>query len=354
MQQFKLLKSSLRRAIRWEFWPMWLFYIPIVIFIIALFFRFRGLTFLSANPGFKLGGVIGDNKSNALNQLQENQPENTAQFLSLGEITEELTNEERIVLANNFMKTHSLSFPVVLKPNKGQRGSDVSVIRSSDELESYLQANESEILIQKHISGEEFGVFYYRDPQSGVGQILSITHKCFPQLTGDGRSSLSELILNDDRTNYMARYLLELHKDKLDLVLAENEKFTTVEIGSHCRGSLFLDGNQYGSEALREIISKLSDSVEGFHFGRYDIRVPSINDLSNGENIQVLELNGVTSESTHIYDPEHSVFYAYKSLFKQWFLAFKVGQQNIQNNHAEKINLKSFFQYVFIEEVSWR
>jgi len=352
--QLKLLKSSLRRIIRWEFWPMWIFYVPILFYIVFLAIRFRGLTFLNVNPGMVLSGVVGDDKASNLNLLQTTHPESIATFRLLGGRDFDHAEGKRFSAAEKFMQDNYLEFPVVLKPNKGQRGSAVAVIRSEQEMKDYLWNHPEDILIQKHISGEEFGIFYYWDIQENKGEILSITHKCFPKLIGDGESNLRTLILDTPRTNYMARYLLQLHEESLDHVLKKGEEFITVEIGSHCRGSLFLDGNEYYSEALRTEIAKLSKAVPDFYFGRYDVRVPSIEDLQKGRNIQILEVNGVTSESTHIYDPKHSVFYAYKALFKQWKLAFQLGADNLKQNDSVPVSLKQFLEYVLVKEKSWR
>ena len=59
-----------------------------------------------------------------------------------------------------------------------------------------------------------------------------------------------------------------------------------------------------------------------------DIRVPSRQDLMAGRNIKIIELNGVTSEATHIYDPKLSLFEAYRVLFRQWRTAFEIGDLN--------------------------
>ena len=45
-------------------------------------------------------------------------------------------------------------------------------------------------------------------------------------------------------------------------------------------------------------------------------------------NIRIIELNGVTSESTDIYDPKNSLWAAYRVLFRQWRLAFEIGAAN--------------------------
>jgi len=65
-----------------------------------------------------------------------------------------------------------------------------------------------------------------------------------------------------------------------------------------------------------------------FYFGRFDIRTPSLSDFQQGKNFKVIELNGVTSEATNIYDPRNSLATAYRVLFHQWRIAFEIGAQN--------------------------
>ena len=101
-----------------------------------------------------------------------------------------------------------------------------------------------------------------------------------------------------------------------------------VEIGTHCRGSIFLDGSEIKTDALAAAIDALAKGFEGFYFGRFDIRTPSLSDFQAGRNFKVVELNGVTSEATNIYDPRNSLLTAYRVLFEQWRIAFEIGTQN--------------------------
>lgn len=50
-----------------------------------------------------------------------------------------------------------------------------------------------------------------------------------------------------------------------------------------------------------------------------------------GEGFAIVELNGVLSESTNIYDPQGSLLTAYRTLARQWALAFSIGEVNAQN-----------------------
>ena len=336
----KILSSKFRRVIRWEFWPVWVFYIPLVFYAIYLTIRFRGLTFLSVNPGLPMSGLIGERKAKSLLHLKG------SPYLARFELLQPNSSiDSRVKEAKAIMNNFDVVYPVVLKPDFGQRGADVAVIRSELELRSYLQKNRIPILVQEYIGGEEFGVFYMRYPKEERSLVYSITEKTFPVVVGDGKSTLEELLMNNSRTHYMAEFLLDLHKDKLTKVFHKGERFKVVEIGSHCRGSVFLDGNKYITPELEKTIDEISQKIEGFNFGRYDIRVENASLLSKGEGIKVLEVNGVTSESTNMYDPNNSVFDAYKVLFNQWREAYEIGAQAIKKG-SSAVSVFGFFQHL--------
>lgn len=336
----QLLRSRFRRAIRWEFWPMWIFYTPIFFYIVYLVLRYRGLTFLSVNPGMPMSGLIGERKAASLAQLTGSPCLARFELIPLG-----TDSAARVSCAKDVMQRLELEFPVVLKPDFGQRGQDVAVLRDDESLAAYLANNSGAVLLQEHVEGEEFGIFYMRQPSDQSAQIFSITEKTFPIVVGDGLKSLEQLLMDNPRTHYMAAFLLKLHADRLDKVLEQGERFKVVEIGSHCRGSVFLDGNRHITEALTDLIDGLSQKIEGFNFGRYDVRVPNVADLEVGQNIKVFEVNGVTSESTNVYDPQNSVFDAYQVLFKQWRQAFDIGRQAISLG-APKVSFKQFLAHL--------
>ena len=89
-----------------------------------------------------------------------------------------------------------------------------------------------------------------------------------------------------------------------------------------------MDGGWIKTPELETRIDEISRSFEGFYFGRFDIRTPSVEDFKAGRNFKIVELNGVTSEATHIYDPRNSLMDAYRVLFEQWRLAFEIGAKN--------------------------
>lgn len=324
----RLLVGRWRRLTHWEFWPPWFFYPPVVLYILYLGFKHKGLTvFTCANPAIEESGFVGESKSAILRGLAQQLNSETwmpATFL----LKHAQSDEARLKQAEVFITARSLSYPVVLKPDAGERGSGVAVIRSREQLFEYLRQSETDVIIQEHVAGLEFGIFYYRYPNQSTGQIFSITRKLFPSVIGDGHATLEYLILKHKRAVSMARTYFEAVGDRLWDVPSAGESVQLIEIGTHCRGSIFLDGMDIKTECMEKAIDKMARGFNGFYFGRFDIRTPSLLDFQAGHNFKVVELNGVTSEATSIYDPRNSLLQAYRTLFEQWRIAFAIGAQN--------------------------
>lgn len=338
----RLLVGRWRRLTRWEFWPPWVFYPPVVLYVIYLGLKYRGPTlFTCANPAIEEGGFTGESKSRILQSLARSSSSSVATSKMLAG---SLSHHARIESARGFMRDHANGFPVVLKPDAGERGAGVAVIRSEAELSDYLNSPVN-VIIQEYVGGLEFGVFYYRYPDCPTGHIFSITSKKFPTVVGDGAHSLENLILKDDRAVCMAHVYFDAHRDRLWSVPGKDDPVQLIEIGTHCRGCIFLDGHEIKTEALEAAIDRVARGFEGFYFGRFDIRTPSLADFREGKNFKVVELNGVTSEATHIYDPRNSLPTAYGVLFQQWRIAFEIGAQN-RNQGARPVSLKTLVRLV--------
>ena len=313
-----------RRVIRWEFWPPFLFYPPVVAYVVYLGIKFRSWTlFTAANPAIPAGGFVGESKHEILEHLK-----NASRWLPSSTLLPSGGPYQRLAQAEEFMRQHRLEFPVVLKPDAGQRGSGVAVVRTSEQLQEYLSHSSFPAILQEYVPGEEFGVFYYRYPGDGPGRVFSVTEKRMPVLQGDGKRTLEDLILADDRAVCMSDFYLRKNSERAQQVPAAGENVQLVEIGTHCRGAIFLDGADTITPALEEAIDRIAQNFDGFFFGRFDIRVPSRRDFVAGRNMKIVELNGVTSEATHIYDPKLSLVDAYRVLFEQWRIAFEIGNLN--------------------------
>lgn len=320
-----LLKSSWRRLVRFEYWPSWALYAPIALYIAWLALRHRSLrVVLAANPGMPLGGLVGESKGAILRALEPSG--RVPPTVTLPAAADAAERRER---ARLFRLRHGLGLPLVLKPDVGQRGQGVVVVRTEEELEAALATPAGELLLQAHVPGLEFGLFYVRHPDWARGRLVSLTAKHLPTVLGDGRASVEELLLADPRQLGMLPFFLRSLGARLAHVPAKGERFPIGDLGTHCRGAVFLDAAHLWSEELELALDQTSRTFEGFHLGRYDVRAPSAEALMRGE-FTVLELNGLTSEPTHIYDPRHSLLHAWRTLAAQWRLAFAIGAANAQ------------------------
>ncbi len=313
----RLLYSRWKRLTRWEFWPAKVIYLPVFSKCLYLAMRYKGFsTFTLANPMMPCGGLVDESKSEILSAL-EKAGAPIAPFMVF-EPQESST------------QTLQPTFPVVVKPDQGERGKGVNIVHDQSQWNDHLSSLSGKQILQEYVGGIEFGVLYRRLPNEEQGHISSITKKVYTSVTGDGTHDLEHLILSDSRAVLSARKFLKNHQANLHTVPPKGEKISLIDIGTHSRGSLFLDVNHLTTETLVRVFDGFSKNMPGFHMGRFDVKVPNEESLKKGEDIRILELNLLTSEPTHMYDPKHSLFYAWKVLSEQWTFAHEVGLQNLE------------------------
>ncbi len=308
----RLLVSKWKRIVRWEYWPPFVFYVPVAAYVLWLGLRHRSLTlFTAANPGIEAGGFVNESKAAILSALSG---------------AGAAIPPWRLVRAGEALE-RGLGLPLVLKPDSGQRGSGVLIARTWDAVDAYLKAARYDVIAQAYVPGMEFGVFYVRRPSEPRGRIFAITDKRMPVVVGDGQNTLERLILADPRAIAMAPTYLEKQASRLREIPDKGESVQLVELGTHARGAYFHDGAALVTPELTEAVERVTRAFAGFYFGRYDVRSDSTEAFRRGE-FRVIELNGVTSEATSIYDPSYGLFRAYRTLFAQWRLAFAIGAEN--------------------------
>lgn len=314
-----------RRLTQWEYWPAWTVYPPVVALCLWKALRHRHPTvFTAVNPGMDASGFVGESKSAILESLRDEE----GLVARHARISAQAGLEQRLRICLEFQTAHQLAFPLVLKPDAGQRGSGVAIVHSEEEARTWLATIQVDAIVQEYVPGEEYGVFWYRLPHETSGRIFSITKKVFPKLAGDGERTLEELILDDPRAVCMADYYLKVNAHRSKHVPPAGAHVQLVNIGNHCRGTIFLDGSHLCTAELEASLTRVSSRFEGFCYGRYDLRVGSAEELQRGVGFKVIELNGATSEATHMYDPRHRITYAWQTLWKQWQLLFRIAEAN--------------------------
>ncbi len=321
----RLLLGAWRRKRRWEYWPRWCFYPPVVLFgVLRGAWKHRSLGVVTAaNPAILNGGIVGESKSAILAALGSHPEIARHCALPPGDA------EARLAAA----LAAGLGWPLVLKPDVGERGRDVQFARDAAEARAIIAARPWPLIAQEYVGGLEFGVFYERAPGAARGRVTSVTRKLLPEVVGDGAATLERLILAHPRHVNMGKQLLERNAARLAEVPAAGERVLLSPLGTHARGATFQDARALITPELEEAIERVSRRISaptgaGFFLGRYDLRVPTEDALRAGQDLKVLELNGLTSEPTHIYDPAAPLLPAWRALIGQWRRAYDLGAAN--------------------------
>jgi len=294
-----------------EYWTWWMFYVPLLPYWLFQAIRTRSLTFFTnADPCMDYGGFFGESKMEILRQIPK-------EYLPKTILIEKHTDLKSIV---DRLIQEDLVYPIICKPDVGERGNQVEKLYSNYDLVAYVGKAQDDFLIQEFIPFDiELGVLYYRYPTSPKGKVSSVTRKKFLTVLGDGKSNVEQLMQENTR----ARFQIDSMRNRLgDMgmkeVIKAGEKRMLEPIGNHCRGTKFLDNNFLLNATLDEVFDKIALTIDGFHYGRFDIKVKSIEDLYAGKNIKIMELNGVSSEPGHIYDPKNTMWAAYRDLASHW------------------------------------
>ncbi|GJM62398.1 hypothetical protein [Persicobacter diffluens] len=316
------LRSFFIKLTSWEYWPWQLVYLPIWFYALGIAIRARSPFFFSAsNPGIENGGLLAESKSAILKKIP-------AEFTPKTLLIEK--PEPQNILRG--MEQLGLSFPIILKPDFGERGRGVEKINHEEELPSYCREVQIPVIIQEFIDYPlEVGVFYYRHPNRQFGTISSVVLKEMLSITGDGKSSVETLMTQNPRAFLQLERLKEAQHDLMTTVVPKGEKLLLESIGNHCRGTKFLNGNHLINKVLHARFDQIALQIEGFNYGRFDLRVPSLEDLYAGKNIKIMELNGAKAEPAHIYHPGYSLVQAYKDLFAHWKVMGDISIANHQN-----------------------
>lgn len=338
----RMLLAKISKTWRHEYWPSWIFYAPLVPYVGWLVFRAQRLMpFTACNPGIpRGGGLIGESKTDLLTRTTA--PPGTVLDAVL--IAEHTSPSQRAEVARSHVGVDKPvgDYPVIVKPDAGQRGFGVHIIRDSEQLEPYFKSMTRAASLQRYHPGpHEVGVMWARrldrsGRDTGTGMIYSITRKEFPFIVGDGQHTLEQLIYRHPRYRRQASTFLARFADDASRVVPTGERVRLAQSGNHCQGTLFRDGADLATPQLLQALDEISFAFEppahfttmargGLDIARFDLRFVSEDDLRAGRNFGIIEINGTAGESTNLYDPARSIFWAYRVLFGQWRLLYELG-----------------------------
>ena len=331
------MKLFFHKLFHWEYWPFQIVYIPIYFLWAYYALKAKSIFFFNAaNPTMKNGGFFMDSKREIYDLIPQ-------QFYPKTTFVDQKISFEDVV---TILKSTSIPFPFIVKPDIGLRGSAVKKILSLSELESYHSKASFDYLIQELIPyANEVGIFYVRFPNERHGKITGIVAKEFLIVEGDGVSTISALIKANPRYELQLKALQKEYGHQLETILGKEEKRNLVPYGNHARGAKFLDYSHLISPELTQVINDMCMQIPEFYFGRMDVMYNTWEELIHGKNFSIVELNGAASEPTHIYDPKHSLFFAWKELSRHISYMFRISVANHKRGFpylAHKVGMEQY------------
>jgi hypothetical protein len=321
------------RLFNWEYWPFFAVYGPVLPYWLWLCIKARSFFFFNtSNPTIKNAGFMMESKKDIYDMLPKEYYPETLLF-SAGTKPAEVMDR--------IYRDH-LDYPLVGKPDIGMQGIAVKKLDNEAELTEYVLTAKVDFLVQEFVPFDnEAGIFYYRYPNELKGHISGIVSKEFLAVKGDGVSPVKDLLMLDKRYILQLPVLRKTYGSRLKKILAKDEEFILVPYGNHVRGAKFIDASHLIDEKLTRSIDAVCKQIDGFYFGRLDIRYNTWEELREGKNFSIIELNGAGSEPTHIYDPKHSVFFAWKEITRHWNILWKISKMNHDKDARPYMNTRS-------------
>ena len=308
------------RLMHWEYWPFHVVYGLIYPIFIWYMIKARSFIFYSAsNPTIENGGFLMESKKKIYDLIPDAYKPFTLYY--------EAGTEYEYILQE--IHQHQLAYPLIIKPDIGGMGKGVMKVNNNHELKTAILKFPFAFIIQPFIYFEkEIGLFYVRYPNQTKGKITGIVDKDFLKVKGDGIHTIKELLLQNKRYVLQMDAVQKLCASKLHIVLKKDEEEVLIPFGNHARGSLFLDATHWVDENFENNFDAICKQIDGFYYGRLDIKYESLELLKQGKNFSIIELNGAGSEPTHIYDPKHSLFFAWKEIIRHWKMLYEISMLN--------------------------
>lgn len=312
------------KLFHWEYWPSFIVYAPAAFYWLYFAIKSRKLFYFTpVNPIIETGGVFGESKMNILNRIPKN-------LLPKTLFIEKAHQEVKHILS--LVEKAGIAFPFIAKPDIGERGFLVEIIKDESALSAYLKNINAPFLIQELIEYPiELSVLHYRMPNEKKGNITSVCIKKTLTVVGDGKATIEMLMREKSRARLQLARFQGQYPELLEKIPAIGEEIVLEPIGNHSRGTTFLNGNHLIDTQLESVFDEISFQMEDIYYGRFDLKCQSIELLKEGKGMKILEFNGVAGEPAHIYDPDYPVWKAYRDIYQHFKTVYLIGKAQMKN-----------------------
>lgn len=333
VQEFIAISRQENSNFSWNSCPWPVQFLP----VITKFYREWG-KINAVNPALSgFSGLMGMSKMEVNRRLNE-------EFRPRNLFFDKLP-KSREILENFFKEKYSekLNYPVIFKPNIGERASGVNFVRE-DQIDEFLAKNQNlqNIIFEEFVATNlEFGLSWIRDPKTEVIEIVSLVKKNTPRVMGDGKTTLRDLIISKSADLFLdksreTKILAGFSDTELDKKIIVEKNI--VRTASVSYGTSFTKKplNSAQNKKLISLISEFLNNFAGIYAGRFDIKANNLDELLAGK-CSILEMNGVGGTPLEIYDAALSIEEKYKVLFDYFSRVLVIADANIINKKGEKI-----------------
>ncbi|MFW6064113.1 MAG: cyanophycin synthetase [Candidatus Natronoplasma sp.] len=209
----------------------------------------------------------------------------------------------------------SLGYPVAVKPNIGNHGRGISSrVEDSEELKlAFKEAKRihPKVLIEKYLMGADHRLLVIN------GELVAAARRDPPLITGDGGSTIKELIdeLNRDprrgvghektltevEIDHMTKRILKLNDYTLESVLAEGEKLKLKSTANLSSGGTATDVTDSVHPKNKMITERIADII-GLDVMGIDLIVPDLKEPIHQSDGGIIEVNAAPGFRMHL-DP---------------------------------------------------
>ena len=261
-----------------------------------LMLRYRGITLPTiANPGLEGSGLTNESKADLFDLLGPVGRAHLAPFVAIATGRPCSRRPAAPWRGRSFLSGRG-------QARHWQARIGVKTVRNEHELAEHLGKFPSgvRVLIQRYAKGPgEAGLFYLRMPSTDRGRILSLTIKHFPEVIGDGMSTLRGAIQRDDRARAFTELYFRRNRKYARCVLPRRAPADRLGRQPRSwRGVRRRLPAHHG--AMERVFDTIAQEAPGFFVGRFDVRYSTLEEFMRGDGFKIVEYNGAAG-SRHIF-----------------------------------------------------
>ena len=220
-------------------------------------------------------------------------------------------NLDNINEIKDYAKT--LKFPIVLKPNWGQRGEKVYPnIRDVNELEKRLMKMtnmyENEIIMEEYFKGEDYRIFVT------IKGFYAVVKRVPANVSGDGAKTIKELVTEKNKNRgkgIPAVKKIKCNKETLDLLKEQGKNLEHIpkkgefvklsRVANIATGGDSIDCTDTAHPSVKKLAFKILKSIPDLSYAGVDILSKDITKKQKARSYVILEINNEAGIDIHVY-----------------------------------------------------